>query len=103
MNRYGVRGIIEAEPTETVKLTLIGDWRKADDDCCAEVIGTTPTGVGALALAGINFQGDKTRTIRQNLITRTEEDQLGHLAAGRCRSGQPHAHLDHRLSQLQQQ
>ena len=75
--RYGVRGLLEADIGESAKLTIIADWRKADDDCCAEVIGTAPTGVGALALAGISFQGDKTRTIRQNLITRTKETSWG--------------------------
>ena len=75
--RYGVRGLLEADVSSTVKLTVIADWRRADDDCCAEVIGTTPTGVGALALAGINLQGDKTRTIRQNLVTQTKETSWG--------------------------
>jgi iron complex outermembrane receptor protein len=75
--RYGVRGLLEADLSSTVKVTLIADWRRADDDCCAEVIGTTPTGVGALALAGINLQGDKTRTIRQNLVTQTKETSWG--------------------------
>ncbi len=74
---YGVRALIEAQATDTVKLTLIADWRKSNDDCCAEVIGTAPTGVGSLALAGINFLGDGTRTIRQNLITRTLETSWG--------------------------
>jgi iron complex outermembrane receptor protein len=74
---YGVRGMVVATPNDNVTLTLIGDWRKGSDDCCAEVIGTKPTGVGGLALAGIDFQGDKTRTIRQNLITRTEEEAWG--------------------------
>ena len=74
---YGVRGMVEATPNDNVKLTLIGDWRKGSDDCCAEVIGTQPTGVGALALAGINFKGADTRTIRQNLVTRTEEEAWG--------------------------
>lgn len=75
--RYGVRGLLEADVSDTVRLTLIGDWRRANDDCCAEVIGTAPTGVGALALAGIDFQGDETRVIRQNLVTRTEEESWG--------------------------
>ncbi|KAB7648915.1 TonB-dependent receptor [Polymorphobacter fuscus] len=75
--RYGVRGMVEADIGESAKLTVIADWRQANDDCCAEVIGTAPTGVGALALAGINFQGDETRTIRQNLVTRTEETSWG--------------------------
>ncbi len=72
-----MRGIVEAKPTDNVTLTLIGDWRKGKDNCCAEVIGTQPTGVGGLALAGISFQGDKTRTIRQDLITRTNEEAWG--------------------------
>jgi iron complex outermembrane receptor protein len=33
--------------------------------------------VAALALAGINFQGDETRTVRHNLVTRTEEESYG--------------------------
>ncbi len=74
---YGVRGIVEAKPSDNVKLTLIADWRKGNDNCCAEVIGTAPTGLGGLALAGINFQGDKTRTIRQDLITQTKETSWG--------------------------
>ena len=75
--RFGIRGLIEADLAETVKLTVIGDWRRANDDCCAEVIGNQPAGVAALALTGINFQGDGTRTIRQNLVTRTEEESYG--------------------------
>jgi iron complex outermembrane recepter protein len=74
---YGFRGIVEADVSETVKATLIGDYRKSKDDCCAEVIGTAPTGLGLLALAGINFQGDKTRTINQNLVTATVEESYG--------------------------
>ncbi len=75
--RYGVRGILEADVSDTVQLTVIADWRRANDDCCAEVIGTVPTGPGALALAGIPLVGDETRTIRQNLVTRTEEESWG--------------------------
>lgn len=74
---YGFRGIVELDLSEKVKATIIGDYRKSDDDCCGEVIGTAPTGLGLLALAGINFQGDKTRTINQNLVTRTIEESYG--------------------------
>jgi iron complex outermembrane recepter protein len=74
---YGFRGIVELDLSEKVKATLIGDYRKSDDDCCAEVIGTAPTGLGLLALAGINFQGDNTRTINQNLVTSTIEKSYG--------------------------
>ena len=38
------------DPTPDLTLTLIGDYRKSDDDCCAEVIGTAPTNVTAGAL-----------------------------------------------------
>ncbi len=74
---FGFRDILAIDVSDTVGVTLIADWRKSNDDCCAEVIGTAPTGVGALALAGIDFKGDETRTIRQNLVTRTEEQSWG--------------------------
>ena len=76
-DRYGIRGVVEADLGEATKITVIGDYRRANDDCCAEVIGDQPAGAAGLALAGINFQGDRTRTIRQNLITRTEEESYG--------------------------
>ncbi len=79
--RYGVRGVVEADATEALKLTLIADYRKSDDDCCGEVIGTAPTGglaapLNAL-LSGIVLQGDKTRQVRNNLVTATEEESYG--------------------------
>jgi iron complex outermembrane recepter protein len=74
---YGVRGTIEADLGETALLTLRGDWRKANDDCCAEIIGTTPTNAAVLALTGTNISGDDTRSIRQNLVTATKEESWG--------------------------
>ncbi len=74
---YGFRGIVELDLSEKVKATLIGDYRKSNDDCCAEVIGTAPTGLGLLALSGITFKGDETRTINQNLVTSTVEESYG--------------------------
>ena len=38
-DRWGVRSIWVAEPTDNVELTFIGDYRKSDDNCCVEVIG----------------------------------------------------------------
>jgi iron complex outermembrane recepter protein len=79
--RYGVRGIITAEPTEALKLTFIADYRKANDDCCGEVIGTAPTGAFAgrilAGLAGVNLAGDETRQVRNNLTTTTKETSWG--------------------------
>ena len=74
---YGVRGAIEANLGDTVTLTLRGDYRKANDDCCAEIIGTTPANAAALALAGTGFNGDESRNIRQNLETATKEQSWG--------------------------
>lgn len=74
---YGIRGVIEADLGDAVTLTLRGDWRKAKDDCCAEIIGTTPTNIAALALAGTAINGDKTRRVAQNLETATNEESWG--------------------------
>ena len=74
---YGVRGVIEANLGDTVTLTLRGDYRKANDDCCAEIIGTTPTNAAALALANTGFNKSASRNIRQNLETATKEESWG--------------------------
>lgn len=74
---YGFRGAIEADLGDTVTLTLRGDYRKANDDCCGEIIGTTPTNAAALALAGTGFNGVGSRNIRQNLVTATKEESWG--------------------------
>lgn len=75
--RYGVRGLIEAEVSDALTLTLIGDWRKQKSDCCAEVIGTAPSGALAGSLIGVDLLGDKTREIRQNTLTETRETSWG--------------------------
>jgi len=75
--RYGVRGMIVAEPTNALTFTLIGDWRHTSANCCAEVIGTAPSGALAGSLAGVNLDGDRTREIRQNTLTYTRETSWG--------------------------
>ena len=74
---YGFRGAIEADLGDTVSLLLRGDWRKAKDDCCAEIIGTTPTNAAATALAATGIDGVRTRRIAQNLVTATNEESWG--------------------------
>jgi iron complex outermembrane receptor protein len=75
--RWGVRGVVVADATDALTFTLIGDYRKQTSDCCAEVIGTTPSGALAGALAGVRLRGDETREIRQNTLTRTRERSWG--------------------------
>ena len=88
---YGIRSIIQADLSDTIKLTVIGDYHKNNDDCCADVIGgpplfgattATPGAVNTANLALIQtvlptLLGDQTRTINQNLITRTIEKGYG--------------------------
>ncbi len=72
---YGVRGMIVAELTPDFTATIIADYRKSDDDCCGEVIGTLPANVTAGALP--DPKGDDTRKLAQNLVTSTLEKSWG--------------------------
>ncbi len=80
-DRKGIRTIWEATPNDRVRLTFIGDYRESDDNCCAEIIGTTPTGANGPALtsllAGVAFLGDDTRQVKQNLAMRSTEKAWG--------------------------
>lgn len=73
---YGIRGVIEAE-VGAATFTLRGDYRKADDNCCAEIIGTNPANATAAALAETRISGDNTRRVAQNLQTATKEKSYG--------------------------
>jgi iron complex outermembrane receptor protein len=79
--RWGVRGIAMWDATEDLRVTVIGDYREADDDCCGEVIGSVPAGVRQAAflnlLSGVKLRGDETRQVRHNLTTATEEEAWG--------------------------
>ncbi|RDV01447.1 TonB-dependent receptor [Sphingorhabdus pulchriflava] len=84
--RYGIRGVVEARPSDTVTLTLIGDWRKSNDDCCAEVIGAPARNADGTVYATFNTRaatglppllGDRTRRVRQNLLTQALEKAWG--------------------------
>ena len=72
---WGVRGMIVADPSETLSLTFIADYRESDDDCCAELIGTVPTNLTATVLP--TPRGDRTRRVAQDLITATTEKSGG--------------------------
>ena len=84
---YGGRAQLVADVTKNVTLTLIGDYHRNKDDCCAEVIGTGPlTALGAPVTSGAATfpftvlpapRGDETRRVNQNLITATRETGYG--------------------------
>ncbi len=88
---YGIRTIVQADLSPDVKLTVIGDYHKNDDDCCAEAIGgpplfgattATPGAINTANLALIQtvlptVAGDETRSVNQNLVTRTIETGWG--------------------------
>jgi iron complex outermembrane receptor protein len=74
---WGARAIVEADVSDALALTFIGDYREADDDCCAEVIGTLPAGSAAASQAGIDIDGDEVREVRNNVINRTWETSWG--------------------------
>jgi len=84
---FGVRGEFDIKLSPDVSLLLIADYRKASDNCCAEVIGASlvsgvvtnaaPAGLAGLALAGTDFNGDKSRKLAQDRVTKSLEDGGG--------------------------
>ena len=79
--RYGIRGIGQWDATEDLRFTFIADYRKAEDDCCAEVTGSIPAGASQAAflqlLSGVDLKGFETREVRHNLVTQTDETAWG--------------------------
>ncbi len=81
-DRWGIRSIWIADPSDNLQLTFIGDYRRSDDNCCVEVIGGAPTGAQAAAITllldGTDFlRGDESRRVRQNLVMSSEEEAWG--------------------------
>lgn len=80
--RYGVRGKLVWDASETVTVRLTGDYMKADDDCCADVIGFVDpaqarnTRVLLPSIAPVN-PGDENRQIDNDLLPRTEDESWG--------------------------
>ncbi len=80
---YGIRSIVEADATETFKLTAIADYHRNDDDCCADVIATPPLDANGNVVANLSTaalptpRGVDSRTISQNLVTATKETGYG--------------------------
>ncbi len=72
---YGLRGTLVADISPSTTLTVIADWRKADDDCCAQLIGTVGTGLAFQVLP--TPLDENSRTVNQNLVTSTKEESWG--------------------------
>jgi iron complex outermembrane receptor protein len=70
---YGARGLLDWNG-DGAKVRLIADYFKANDDCCAEVTGVS-RGTVLDAELGITPQGEDTRKVNQNLITRSLDRQ----------------------------
>jgi iron complex outermembrane receptor protein len=79
-DRRGLRTMWELDAGSSL-WTLIGDYRKSDDNCCVEVIGLAPTGANANAYStlyrGVTFLGDDTRQVKQDLQMRSTEEAWG--------------------------
>jgi iron complex outermembrane receptor protein len=80
---WGLRGQFLYEPSDDLRLYLAADYYKNDDDCCADIIATSPltgaglptTSLGHLALPSPD--GANTRAVAQNLVTATKEEGWG--------------------------
>jgi iron complex outermembrane recepter protein len=80
---FGGRFQATWEPSDKTKLAFIADYHKNNDDCCAEVIGTGALNSSGNPVTNAIFsalptpKGDESRTINQNLVTRTKEVGYG--------------------------
>ena len=78
---YGARAQLVGDVTSTLHVKLIADYRKADDQCCAFVVGalnplaTPAQNAAASILAPV--LGAATRGSIQSLPNRTEEETYG--------------------------
>ena len=80
---YGVRGQVKWMPSASTTISLIADYHRNDDNCCAELIGTGPLNAAGAAISSPAFAvlptplGDRTRAVNQNYVTRTKETGWG--------------------------
>ena len=81
--RYGLRGIMDYNDGGN-KVRLIADYYKADDDCCADVTGTSRGAVqdAELGLPRGVALGEDQRFINHNLVTSTQDTQWSLTGSG---------------------
>lgn len=81
-DRRGVRGVVEADVTDRLTVTVIGDWAKGDDECC---VGARAQSDGGIldATTGIvprnigNGVDANIRVVNEDLISRGDDEVYG--------------------------
>lgn len=87
---WGGRAQFLYDPSSDLRIYIAADYHKNNDDCCADIIATgTPTTTGT-PINGVTYAttapvfsvlptplGADTRQIRQDLVTRTQEEGWG--------------------------
>jgi iron complex outermembrane recepter protein len=77
-SRWGLRAVTDIDLSDKFVVTLIADYRKADDDCCASVVLSAPaTAALRNQLPGVNFNGLGTREVNHDFIVGTQEEAWG--------------------------
>jgi iron complex outermembrane recepter protein len=77
-SRWGLRAVTDIDLSDKFVVTLIADYRKADDDCCASVVLNAPaTAALRNQLPGVNFNGLGTREVNHDFIVGTQEEAWG--------------------------
>lgn len=77
-SRWGARAVTDIDLSDKFTVTVIADYRKADDDCCASIVLNAPaTAALRNQLPGVNFNGLGTREINHDFIVGTQEEAWG--------------------------
>lgn len=78
-NRWGLRGELLFNPTDTLEVRIIGDYDKIDENCCvAANLVNGPTGAIVNALGGqLNFENPFSYEIFENFASENEITNSG--------------------------
>jgi len=75
-DRWGVRGMLDFEPSDAVSIRVIAEHYETDDLCCSEVVIVDDGSLqaDAFVLGGGVIDGAETRTTASNAVQRTENE-----------------------------
>ena len=75
-DRWGVRGMLDFQPSDAVSVRVIAEHYETDDLCCSEVVIVDDGSIQADAflLGGGIINGAATRTTASNAVQRTENE-----------------------------